>query len=59
MDVIKMFKYLKHLRIANYDFEENKTELDTKMLPRYLRKFEMIRCNILTQTMLDICYLNF
>ena len=59
MDVIKMFKYLKHLRIANYDFKENKVEFETKMFPQFLNKFEMIQCNIPTQVMQDICMHNF
>ena len=58
MDVIKMFKYLKHLRIANYDFK-NKVDFNTKMLPQFLKKFEMIRCNIPIQVMQDICMHNF
>ena len=59
IDVIKMFKYLKHLRIANYDFEENKVEFETGMLPKYLKKFEMIKWNIPTQVMQNICMYNF
>ena len=59
MDLIKMFKYLKHLRIANYDFEENKVEFETKMLPQFLKKFEMIQSSIPTQVMQDICMHNF
>ena len=59
MNVIKMFKYLKHLRIANYDFKENNVDFYTKMLPQFLKKFEMIQCNITNQVMLDICMNSF
>ena len=59
MNVIKMFKYLKHLRIANYDFKENNVDFYTKMLPQFLKKFEMIQCNITNQVMQDICMNSF
>ena len=59
MDVIKMFKYLKHLRIANYDFKESKVDFSTKMLPQFLKKFEMIQCNISTRVMQNILMYNF
>lgn len=43
MDVIQLYTDVKHLRIAKFDFIEHGVEFKTKMLPKYLKKFEMIK----------------
>ena len=59
MNIIQKFIYLKSLRIANFNFEEFKIEFDPWTLPQFLKRFEMIRCNVTTDTILNICVNNF
>ena len=54
MRKIEMFKNLRHLRIAWIQFKENKIKFDIQKLPKFLKKFELIKWSVETESILDI-----